>query len=259
MSWNAVGHQVIAEIAYHHLNKKAQISCDQYNHAKNKRQSFIKSAVWLDTLYAPKYQHMRCMHFIDIPFTTENTPLPKIKGMNALVAIRKSHAILINPDKSQAQKKLALRILLHVVGDIHQPLHTATKVSTKFPLGDKGGNLFSLKHNPVANNLHAYWDRGGGYLILSHAENRKSRDRKKTIIQLSKQLEEISPCNVNLVSIDPLQWVEESHNLAVIAAYKISPNTSPSKAYQQEVIKISKKQLAMAGCRLASLLNHALG
>lgn len=55
-------------------------------------------------------------------------------------------------------KSLALRLLIHFMGDIHQPLHCSDRYTTENPKGDKGGNDFALKNHYSANELHAVWD-----------------------------------------------------------------------------------------------------
>lgn len=51
-----------------------------------------------------------------------------------------------------------LRLLIHYVGDIHQPLHASTRYTEKHPKGDEGGNLFKLKSKGEVSNLHSLWD-----------------------------------------------------------------------------------------------------
>lgn len=55
-------------------------------------------------------------------------------------------------------KSLALRLLIHYYGDVHQPLHTSDRYTKEYPNGDKGGNMFTLKGHYKANELHAVWD-----------------------------------------------------------------------------------------------------
>ena len=52
----------------------------------------------------------------------------------------------------------ALRLLIHYVGDMHQPLHCLSRVNDEYPAGDKGGNLITLKNHYSADNLHSVWD-----------------------------------------------------------------------------------------------------
>jgi len=62
------------------------------------------------------------------------------------------------------EKSLLMRYLIHVLGDIHQPLHSSTLINEKFPNGDQGGNLFLIKYNENINNLHKLFDSGADNL-----------------------------------------------------------------------------------------------
>jgi hypothetical protein len=52
----------------------------------------------------------------------------------------------------------ALRLLIHLVGDMHQPLHCMSRIDDQYPQGDKGGNAFKLPNHYSADNLHSVWD-----------------------------------------------------------------------------------------------------
>lgn len=52
----------------------------------------------------------------------------------------------------------ALRLLIHYIGDVHQPLHCLARVDATYPAGDRGGNSFNLPNHYEANNLHSVWD-----------------------------------------------------------------------------------------------------
>ena len=55
-------------------------------------------------------------------------------------------------------KSFALRLLIHYVGDIHQPLHATSRVDSKYPKGDAGGNFFHVPQKGDVKNLHSVWD-----------------------------------------------------------------------------------------------------
>ena len=55
-------------------------------------------------------------------------------------------------------KSYALRLLIHYVGDLHQPLHSSSRLNDKYPKGDAGGNFFKLPSKNTVTNLHAAWD-----------------------------------------------------------------------------------------------------
>ncbi len=64
----------------------------------------------------------------------------------------------------QFEKSLLIRYLIHVLGDIHQPLHASTLVNDQFPDGDQGGNLFLIKYSQNIENLHKLFDSGADKL-----------------------------------------------------------------------------------------------
>ena len=167
-TWNALGHRLIAQIATDQMTPHQRDILNQYNQALDKvykPQTLVDAAVWLDLLRYQDIAWYTSMHYIDLPFSDDNSLLTPPEKINALWGIEHARLILLNKYSTHFDKGIALRILLHVVGDIHQPLHAATRVSTEFPKGDQGGNLVRLDNTPIAKNLHAYWDKGAGLLI----------------------------------------------------------------------------------------------
>lgn len=253
-SWNAVGHQLIAQIAYDQLTPQAKRKFNHYNRALNKfypAQNWAGAAVWLDTI---RYQHnttYNAMHYINYSFSDDGSPLLPVIEPNAVSAISQSIKTLETPSSSQYDKGIALRILLHVVGDIHQPLHATTRVSGQYPDGDRGGHYVTLSKNAVAKNLHAYWDNGGGYLKLKHTKKRQPSLKSKI-----KQLEHEYPCYALVQgATSPELWAQESHELGV-HAYQVLYQNRADHQYQDATIRVVKKRIAQAACRLAFLLNH---
>lgn len=250
-SWNALGHRLVAQIAYHHLTPKAKRLCRRYNRAFSNgyaHNNLVDAAAWFDRVRDP---NQLAMHYIDIPFSLDGTKLIPPDAVNAVLAITMAEQMLQNNKVSEFEKGLNVRILLHVVGDIHQPLHTISQFSAKHPFGDKGGNYVLLGKNPLAKNLHAYWDKGGGLLVSPHY-------LRKQLVKKAKDIEANWPCKPEAIPLNPQQWANESHQLAVTYAYAIKPYEKPTLAYQQQVQDLSEQQIAKAGCRLASLLNQDL-
>ncbi len=252
-SWNALGHRLIAQIAYDQLTPRTIRILNRYNHAVDhgyKPMRLVNAAVWLDYL---RYQHddtYAAMHYIDLSFSEDGTPLPSPSKVNAVTAIEQSIHTLKQPNVSDYNKGVALRVLLHVVGDIHQPMHATSRVSQRYPDGDRGGNDVKLAKNPIAKNLHAYWDSGAGYL-KSHTKKKQTPSLKK----MARQLEHDYPCSTFSLETNPSQWAKESHEIG-IEAYQTLYHTTPDHDYQSRSISIVKKRIAISGCRLATLLNH---
>jgi hypothetical protein len=253
-SWNALGHRLVAQIAYEHTTPHARQAFNQYNTAMDiiyKPQGWVDAAVWLDILRYQDVNWFVTMHYIDFPFSNDDSSLPSPQEINALWAIEKARNLLLNKYATNFDKGIAFRVILHVVGDIHQPLHAATRVSSHFPEGDRGGNLVSLRGTRIAKNLHAYWDRGGGLLIT------KRRDSQAQIAKRAANIERRWPCLLTDIEVTPELWAKESHVLAVNTAYKALPiDNTPDTRYQRLTKKTAERQIALAGCRLSALLNQ---
>ncbi|MBA3536487.1 MAG: S1/P1 nuclease [Tatlockia sp.] len=248
--WSSLGHRLVAQIAYDHLTKEAKRRCNHYNHALDKLyrpQNLINSAAWLDSLRGPKDRELEKKHYINFPFSFDGTKLIPPNKINAVSAIKEAEADL-NSDSDDFHKGFSLRILIHVVADLHQPLHAASQYSVAHPEGDKGGNLFILAKNPLATNLHQYWDKGGGFLTAKPYSNKQLKRRALII-------EKKWPCQTANMNLNPRVWANESHRLAVEKAYLIQARQKPSKKYQYMVKRITERRLALAGCRLAAILN----
>lgn len=208
-----------------------------------------KAAGWLDKFHGNKMACLSKIHYVNGYFSTDHRRLPSLEKYHGLWAVAYANYLLIEPSTPPLQKAVSLRVLLHVVADLHQPLHTASEVSSQYPEGDKGGNLFSLAANPVAPNLHSYWDRGGGLLVFT------PRPSEAQIKALAEKFLEHYQCSLSNVS-EPFVWAKESYQLARNNAYDSSLHTRISAVYQQQVQKISEQRLVLAGCRLAALLEH---
>ncbi len=250
--WNALGHRLVAQIAYFHLTDHAKQVYNQYNHALDRvyrKHTLVDSASWLDSLRYQNELWLRKKHYISLPFSFDGTRLQPPNKMNAISAIQEAKTILQTSNR-EFDKGFSLRILLHVVGDIHQPLHAANLYSATYPQGDKGGNLFRLGKNPIAGSLHAYWDKGGGYLIKRRAYSKNQLEKK------AKHIEKLWPCKPEKMKLNPQVWAAESHQIAIDKAYRLKARQKPDKNYQSMVKRLTEERIALAGCRLAALLNQ---
>ncbi len=247
-----MGHRLITQIAYDHLTRHAKITFNAYNRAveRNGRPaSLINASTWLDSIRSRTHAY-DAMHYIDIPFSNDASPLPRLSKINAVWAVQTSKQTLLNPKANAHLKGIALRILIHAAEDIHQPLHAATRISWRYPEGDKGGNLVVLHKNAVAKNLHAYWDKGAGLLVGKRRYGAAWVKRHATI------MEQRWPCERVRLDSNPMRWAEESHALAVKMAYAMPVHDRVDSSYQRAAFQIIEPRLVLAGCRLAFLMNQ---
>jgi hypothetical protein len=251
-SWNGIGHKLVAQIAYNHLTLETRNHSNSLNHELDivyPVQSFVNASIWLDTIRYKDIKWYDRMHYVNWSFSKDGTVLPPLESVNALWAIDNAIKTLRGKYANPFDKGIALRILIHVIADIHQPMHATTLVSAEYPKGDAGGNLYRIKGGKLGKNLHGYWDKGGGFLVLPN--NSRNSIRKKA--------SEISlhwPCDNFKNEFNPQQWLEESHILGINKAYNLMPGTAPDSQYQIDVQTISEQRVAQAGCRIADLLNN---
>jgi len=150
-----------------------------------------------------------------------------------------------------------LRFLIHFFGDVHQPLHCATRVSNANPQGDRGGNLVLIK-GVGAKNLHSYWDGGLG-TFPPEGPNFAPPSLTKVAAAAKKAAAANPDTDPGLNLNDPTNfqaWSDESFKLAKDVAYKgIKNGSTPSTAYRTNGANVAQTRVAWGGYRLAALLN----
>jgi hypothetical protein len=186
-------------------------------------------------------------HFIDTPFTTDGTALPAIATPNAQERIALFRTVL-GSTSADRLKSYDMTWLLHLVGDVHQPLHASTRVSSIDPEGDAGGNLVKLDCSKC--ELHFFWDD-----LLGKQNN------LKTVMKAARKLPKAQPALA--ANSDEKDWMAESFIAAQQAVYAppIGAGNGPftlTMEYKKNAGKLAKLRVALAGARLANLLNTEL-
>jgi hypothetical protein len=216
--------------------------------------------VWADDI-RKKNRTYHAWHYVTLKFQNTDDPMPTRadfpESQHVSWAIEHEKSILKNPQKSEAEKALALRLLLHWVGDIHQPLHAAAHVAERYPNGDSGGHGFKLAGKRDLNNLHKLWDSGLKQWDSDMKRPLSAEDQMDLTMQ-AKALLKKAP--VELGSMDPYDWALESHALARDYVYTdVSYKKLPSKNYLERGAELSREQVTLAGLRLGVILNEVLG
>jgi hypothetical protein len=271
LSWGAGGHMMTAQIAFDRLNPRAKAQVRKLltisiNPAAvtQRSKNFINASHWADDLRPfPEFDSFKELHFIDKPFSDDGTPLPTDLPPNNIVTALEENVNILKTSTDNNARAQALRFIIHFVGDIHQPLHCATRVSTALPDGDRGGNSVSLKirqpnGTTKTTNLHSYWDGGIGSFPKTGPNFRPP------------PLSEIPPAAALAMRGNPATaqalnlgnptdfegWAGESNTLAKDVAYKgITNKGTPTAAYNRAATRVARKRVAWGGYRLAALLN----
>jgi hypothetical protein len=301
-AWIDTGHKIIAMMTWDDLTPAARAKVTeilkrhpQYERVlmagqpanlapeEAARHAFAVAATWPDLLRSPAnpmhtlYHHPN-WHYIDIPFVVDHQPLPATPAtqpakqpgpQNVVEALTQSVAELKDPAIVGADQAIALCWTLHLVGDIHQPMHAVTMVSPEFPDGDQGGNaIIVLRDPPYIDSkvrLHLLWDELpgefqseniDGYLAAGlRNDPRFSRAALKDALAVK----------------DFAAWAQESHELAVKDAYlngtlpfakthepkgeARTPIPGVPAGYMQNAEQVALRQMALAAYRTADLLN----
>ena len=214
--------------------------------------SFTDVACWADDIRAK--EGYGDWHFIDLPvcrLASGACPEPPLDD-NAVWAITASEETLRN-SSAALQKARMLRFLIHLVGDVHQPLYAAEYFSSQFPSGDLGGNKWPIVVPPpfpyASTNLHSYWDEGLGRWT-QQLQRPLNATGRAWVAALSKEIRGRFPAP----SLQPQwkdgnvsSWALESHALAESFAYTAPQAPAQiSKAYTAQGQDIVLKQLALA-------------
>lgn len=227
-SWGSQGHKIVAEIAYQYLDKATQDSVKKYLGDM----SFQNAATWMDDMRSdPNFNYMKPWHYINVE---KDKTFVKSTDENIVNELNKTIDEL---QRSKANKELVnldIKIIFHIVGDLHQPLHVGYGT-------DKGGNSIDVIFQGKKSNLHKVWDSEMIYEKKITAEE---------CLELASKLsaEEIR----EIQKIDVIKWMDESRSfLANVYDFKegiIDQN------YINMNTPIIEKQLTYAGLRLANIL-----
>jgi len=272
LGWGAGGHMMVASIALKRLNPRAKaqalaLLARPINPANVTARSkdFVNAAHWPDDLRPfAEFDSFKPFHFIDQPFSIDGTVLPAgvPEPDNVVKALEDNVNILKTSLDKDAQAQ-ALRFIIHFVGDIHQPLHCATRVSSANPEGDRGGNLVSIKIPGTGgtlktSNLHSYWD-GGIASFPKTGANFAPPPLSQIPAAAAKAMAGNPGTDPKLKLDDPFNydaWADESFALAKDVAYKgMKSGVKPNATYKAASLKVARKRVAWGGYRLAALLN----
>ena len=239
-AWGALGHRVVGEYAQQRLNPAAQEAVAELL-AGEADPTLAGVANWADEIRDGPAQRRNTApwHWVNFPRGSCAYERAKLcpDGVCLPEIIKRFEAELVDPELGLAQRREALKFLVHFVGDAHQPLHAGYA-------DDRGGNRFQLNYRGDGTNLHSVWDS----LIL----NRSGLD-VETLVDLSGARLRNPPAQG-----DAVRWVEESCKLVGHPDF-YPPRRKIADSYLDAKRPWVERRLAMAGERLATLLNQLLG
>jgi len=292
-AWDDVGHMTVASIAWRRLSPAAraravallraappdaglaQLRPNSGGPEARDRALFARAATWPDLVKdrrdmarVRRYNHSS-WHYVNQYWRTDATgnavavPERQPEPDNAAERIAALAAALRDARRPDAERAVDLAWLLHLVGDLHQPLHASSRVTAQSPKGDRGGNDVRVG----STTLHALWDnaldRSPGRQPGRRGGRPQGEDAKLARAETwAAQLPASYPdarWAAWIADTVPMRWAAESLILAQRDVYPGVVDSMPiTPAYQAQVRRVSDPQVTLAGYRLAALLERAL-
>lgn len=300
-AWNDTGHKAIGLLTYAQLSPEARsgvddllpahphydllLSKDRPNGTELALWVFLQATTWPDMVRpAPgkpreiTRHHKADWHYINLPYVWPSDA-DRFAGAQfpqdgkLLSAIAAARTALADKTEPKSDRAVHLTWLLHLVGDLHQPLHTSAMFSERNPKGDQGGNLVGLRRGNSVVKLHAYWDAALG----TGDSMRFLRAVAGTIESAFLKGDRTRPLPELQVSTTPEAWAKESFDAAVEYAYQegrlawrpaidwdrraetgVTAADFPALDPDYAILArdISRRRAALAATRMAHLLNE---
>lgn len=259
-AWGPTGHRVVGAVAEKHLEPGVAVKVQKIL----KGQTLSRVSNWSDEIKSEPetYSHTYNWHYTDWKDEDHNHDETHSSG-KLMTAIKEQLAVLEDENASMDSKNFALKFIVHLIGDLHQPLHVGNGL-------DQGGNKCRVTFHKKEMNLHQLWDEAMiDFTNLSYTElaNYVAQGRTKEEYQswkggtpLDWALEskilrgQIYPADVN-PSDRPLTLKQYCRSDIVVAAEDMP---KLSYEYSYKFVPVVEKRLYQAGLRLATMLNQTL-
>ena len=285
--WTRPGHMVSAAIAYdelaarnpealkrllaiaaHHPDRGPfEVAIGRATGAERDRRVFMELARWPDDVRGGPHDHPT-WHYAMRPVTDPRDPPPHAPSSEAAGVAAEAFALNLrvasDPNAPAADRAQALAWIFHLVGDIHQPLHTAQLFSRRFPDGDRGGSRQHVT-DPVGGQpitLHWLWDDsvnrdGDGEAAFARAHELTARLPRSAFPELAAATR----------AADFTAWGAESYALAAPVVYRADLRTgdtpgeadAAAPAYLDVMSRTAETRLTLAGYRLADIAEAIAG
>lgn len=298
-AWNATGHQLVARIAWDQMTTATRrnviallraapadaclldlSSSDSRPLDARQREFFMLVSTWPD-IVRPKEEdarpcirfHRRSWHFInyfwegtsgatgdDRPKDREDIEIPEVNAVERLTLFRPLAVCGATPcGTEQEDRATTLAWIVHLVGDIHQPLHTSARVTSRPDEreGDQGGNLFKLDTSSAPLSLHGYWDG-----VVDRAIPQQPAESQLAYLDrvAARIVAKHPPVQMSgrLRPGDVVAWSREGLETTKRAVYPrtLRRGQPPGDTYQARALAIAEEAIAIAGYRLGDLLNR---
>ncbi|MFD1293615.1 S1/P1 nuclease [Lutibacter holmesii] len=232
--WGATGHRTIGEIASTYIKGKTKRKIADLLDG----QSLALVSTFGDDIKSDKrYREFYSWHYINMPFDVKYEDSEKNPSGDLVLGIEKCKSIILDKTTSKQDKAFYLKLLVHLIGDLHQPMHVGKKE-------DKGGNGFQVQWFGKGTNLHSVWDSK----MIEHYN--------MTYTELAINMNELSKDEVlSFKKGSVIDWVNETQTYAIEVYNSAEVGENLRYEYMYLNFQTVRTQLQKGGIRLAKVLD----
>jgi hypothetical protein len=228
-AWGSKGHALVAQVAFNYIDENTKKEVLKYLNGM----SIEDAANWMDNVKSDHtYDYMRAYHYVNFD---KGATVLETEGDNIIFQLNTTIKELQNKEKlSKEEINHRIKILFHLIGDLHQPLHVRYGE-------DKGGNTMQINYNSKGTNLHSHWD--SGIIEYKNISLPDCLNANKYSVNERRALQ----------YLDVVFWATDSRSYLPLV-YKTGGNKINDE-YIDGCVPIIKTQILKTGIRLAGVLN----
>jgi hypothetical protein len=232
--WGATGHRTIGKIAEGYLTSKTKRKVAEILNG----QSLALVSTFGDDIKSDKrYKEFYTWHYINMPFDVKYEDSEKNKDGDLVSGINKCKEVLLDKNATKEDKAFYLKMLVHLMGDLHQPMHVGKSE-------DRGGNDIQVRWFNDGTNLHSVWDSK----MIEHYN--------MTFTELADNTDKISKEQIKYLQKGSIaDWANETQQLAIKVYGSAEVGEKLGYKYVYNNFELVRSQLQVGGIRLAEVLN----
>lgn len=236
--WGATGHRTIGKIADSYLSGKTKRVINELLDG----QSLALVSTFGDDIKSDKrYNDFYTWHYVNMPFGVKYEDSEKNEKGDLVSGIEKCKEVILNKNSTKEDKAFYLKLLVHLIGDLHQPMHVGRAE-------DKGGNDIQVRWFNDGTNLHRVWDSD----MINHYN--------MTYSELAENSNKISKEQIKYLQKGTIaDWANETQQLAIKVYGSVEVGEKLGYNYVYENFDLVRSQLQVGGIRLAQVLNTLFG
>lgn len=233
--WGPTGHRATGKIAEKHLTKKAKKKIEKL--LQGESLAFVST--YADEIKSDrkKYGKFYTWHYVNMPLDARYEDTEKNPEGDMVTGIEKCMKVLKNENSSTEDKRFYLKMLVHLVGDLHQPMHIGLKE-------DLGGNKIQVQWHGKGSNLHRVWDED----LLNKWD--------MSYIELASNAKDLSKEQIKVIQQGTVvDWLHDTHKITKEVYKSVEVGENLRYRYSYIYFPVVREQLQKGGLRLAKLLN----